>query len=62
MVNKYSLKGFKNLLSKKKYSKIFLITGKKSFIKSGACKLISSKIKTKIKFFYKKNCISHKRL
>ena len=57
MAEKYSLKGFKNFLSKKKYSKIFLITGKKSFIKSGADKLISSKIKTKIQFIYKKNSI-----
>jgi alcohol dehydrogenase class IV len=57
MVKESNLRSFKKLLIKNKLSKIFLITGKNSFIKSGAIKIIPDKIRKKIKFFYKKNSI-----
>ena len=44
----------KKIFKNRRYNKIFLITGKNSFIKAGASRIISGNIKNKIKFYYKK--------
>ena len=48
---------FKTYIKNKSFKKIFIITGKNSFIKSGAKQLIGKNILKRIKIFYKKNLI-----
>tara|TARA_A100001011_G_scaffold397750_1_gene499792 strand:+ start:1631 stop:2719 length:1089 start_codon:yes stop_codon:yes gene_type:complete len=52
MIN--NLEKFHRYIDNKKLKKIFLITGKNSFLKSGAKKIINSIKNKKIKYFYKK--------
>ena len=52
-----NLKKFKTYLSSKNFEKIYIITGKKSFVKSGAKQLIGKSILKKTKIFYKKNLV-----
>jgi len=57
MTKTHNLNEFKNFLKRNEHKKIFLITGKNSFIKSGAHTAIPKNIKKKIRFYYKKNSI-----
>ncbi len=54
-IKRNNLGDLKKILNKGRYDKILIITGKNSFIKSGAKKILSNLLKKKkVKFFYKK--------
>ena len=57
MIKNNDINIIKKIFRNNKYKKIFLITGKNSFVKSGASSIILKNIKNKIKFFYKQNSI-----